>query len=120
MKTLLGAAVVGVELPDPLGRYLAVVDAGHHQQRHLHLDTTAWFQPHDGVPGARRTPVPQVAPTGSDASSLRPHHVMDVVGPLIRAGRLPAPERVEVGDRLRVEGGGAAAGAGGVDGPCGL
>src|SRR5205085_12132594 len=30
--------------------------------------TAAWFHPHVVVCGARRTPVPHVAPTGSDAN----------------------------------------------------
>src|SRR4029453_11531219 len=32
------------------------------------LATVAWFQPHVVVCGARRTPGPHVAPTGSDSS----------------------------------------------------
>ena len=51
-----------------LGRHLLVVRAGDHQRRRLHPPIIALFHPHVVVDGARRTPLPHVAPTGSDAS----------------------------------------------------
>ena len=66
---LLRRAEIGVELAHALRRHLLVVNAGDHQRRrHASCRPRPGSSPTMVVCGARRTPGPQVAPTGSEAS----------------------------------------------------